>query len=49
VTGRAGRDTGRHTDRGDLVAVGGDFCWPSAGSFVAVYGEILMAADRRLG
>jgi hypothetical protein len=43
ITGTAGRDT----DRGDVVAVGGEFWWPSVGRSVAACGEFLMAADTR--
>ena len=31
---------------GDLLAVSGELCWPSAGIFVAAYGEFFMAADK---
>ena len=31
---------------GDLMAASGELRWPSAGRFVSVYGENLMAADR---
>ncbi|MFJ5978650.1 Mu transposase domain-containing protein, partial [Pseudarthrobacter oxydans] len=31
----------------DLMATGGQFCWPPAGTFVAAYGQFFMAANRQ--
>jgi len=31
------------------VSAGGQFSWPPAGRFMAVYGQDLMAADKHLG
>ncbi|MDR6416618.1 hypothetical protein J2808_003366, partial [Pseudarthrobacter sulfonivorans] len=31
----------------DLMATGGQFYWPSAGNFVAAYGQFFMAANSR--
>jgi hypothetical protein len=33
-------------DWGDLVAACGEIPWPPVGTFLAAYGEVLMAADR---
>src|SRR5438309_2032187 len=35
----------RSTEKADLVSASGQFPWPPAGNFVAVYGQDLMAAD----
>ena len=35
----------RSIGKADLVSASGQFPWPPAGSFVAVYGQDLMAAD----
>ncbi len=35
----------RSIDKADLMSANGQFSWPPAGRFVAVYGQDLMAAD----
>ena len=35
----------RSIGKADLVSANGQFSWPPAGRFVAVYGQDLMAAD----
>ena len=36
----------RSIDKADLMSASGQFSWPPAGRFVAVYGQDLMAADK---
>src|ERR1700674_1242544 len=38
----------RSIGKADLVSASGQFPWPPAGSFVAVYGQDLMAADKQV-
>ncbi|HEU5001970.1 MAG TPA: hypothetical protein VFW71_04240, partial [Actinomycetota bacterium] len=41
-------DFGRTSDGwADLLATAGQFSWPPAGRFVAVYGQFFMAANKR--
>ena len=35
----------RSIDKADLVSASGQFPWPPAGNYMAVYGQDLMAAD----
>ena len=38
----------RSIGKADLVSPSGQFSWPPAGRFVAVYGQDLMAADKEV-